>query len=92
MGLGDSALLYKEIDITIDRSQHKEQAMSGAYFYIEYSDGRCTQIEFKTQVRAKKAYDLYCKEPEDSAKCYGWEVKCDPPTLSQQIRTKKATQ
>lgn len=64
--------------------------MSGAFFYIEYKDGRITEIEFKTAQMAKKAYTLYCKEPEDNAKGYGWEVKCEPLTLSQQIRAKKA--
>ena len=64
--------------------------MSGAYFYIEYTDGRVTQIEFRTPAQARKAYKLYCKEPEDSAKGYGWEIKTNPPTLSQQIRTRKA--
>lgn len=66
--------------------------MPGAYFYVEYRDGRVNQIEFRTAKSAKKAYDLYCKEPEDAAKGYGWEVKCEPPTLSQQIRAKRAAQ
>ena len=64
--------------------------MSGAFFYIEYKNGKVTQIEFKTLEMAKKAYNLYAKEPEDNAKGYGWEVKCEPLTLSQQIRAKKA--
>lgn len=64
--------------------------MSGAYFYIEYRDGRVTQVEFKTSASARKAYALYDREPEDEACGWGWEVRCDPPTLSQQIRTKKA--
>lgn len=64
--------------------------MSGAYFYIEYTDGRVTQIEFRTPARAKKVYDLYCKEPEDTACGYGWEIKTDPPSLSQKIRTRRA--
>ena len=64
--------------------------MSGAYFYIEYRDGRVTQVEFKTAASAKKAYQLYECEPEDNARGWGWEVKCEPPTLSQQIRAKKA--
>ena len=61
----------------------------GAYFYIEYDDGRVTQIEFRTPTTARKAYELYCKEPEDNARGYGWEVKYSPPTLEQQIRAKK---
>lgn len=61
----------------------------GAYFYIEYQDGRVTQIEFRTPATARKAYELYCKEPEDNARGYGWEVKSSPPTLEQQIRAKK---
>ena len=64
--------------------------MSGAYFYIEYQDGRVTQVEFKTSASARKAYALYEREPEDNARCWGWEVRRDPPTLSQQIRAKKA--
>ena len=63
--------------------------MSGAFFYIEYDNGSVTQIEFKTLEMARKAYKLYCKEPEDNAKGYGYEVKCEPLTLSQRIRAKK---
>lgn len=64
--------------------------MSAAYFYIEYMDGRVTQVEFKTSASARKAYLLYEREPEDNARCWGWDVKSEPPTLSQQIRAKKA--
>lgn len=64
--------------------------MSGAYFYIEYRDGRVTQVEFKTAASAKKAYQLYDRKPEDEARSWGWEVNCEPPTLSQKIRAKKA--
>lgn len=64
--------------------------MSGAYFYIEYRNGKITEIEFKTQKMAKKAYDLYDKEPEDSAKGWGWDTKYETPSLAQQIRSKKA--
>lgn len=64
--------------------------MSAAYFYIEYRSGRCTQIEFKTQSAAKKAYDLYSQGPELEATGWGWEVKCEPPTLSQTLRTRRA--
>lgn len=63
--------------------------MTGAFFYIEYTDGKVTQIEFKTAKMAEKAYKLYAKEPEDNAKGYGWELKCEPLTLSQQIRARK---
>ena len=63
--------------------------MSGGFFFIEYADGRYTEIEFKTAARAKKAYELYAKEPEDNAKGYGWDTKYDAPTLAQQIRAKK---
>jgi hypothetical protein len=69
---------------------NKEKTMNGAYFYIEYRDGSVTQVEFKTAASAKKAYQLYEREPEVNARCWGWEVRCDPLTLSQQIRTKKA--
>lgn len=65
--------------------------MSGAYFYIEYRDGKVTQINFRTAKMAKRAYELYDKEPEDNAKGWGWEVKAEPPTLSQMIRTAAAT-
>lgn len=64
--------------------------MTGAYFYIEYLDGRVTQVEFKSPKYAKKAYELYDCEPEDNARGWGWEVRCDPPTLNQQIHAKKA--
>lgn len=63
--------------------------MSGAFFYIEYVDGRVTQIEFKTIAMAKKAYSMYDDEPENDAKTWGWEIKNEPLTLSQQIRAKK---
>lgn len=64
--------------------------MSGGFFYIEYADGAVTQIEFKTAAAAKKAYSVYAKEPEDNAKAYGWDTKYEKPTLTQQIRAKKA--
>ena len=41
---------------------------TGGYFYIEYRDGTVTQIKFKSASMARKAYNLYDKEPEDSAK------------------------
>lgn len=63
--------------------------MSGAFFYIEYRSGKITEIKFKTAKMAKKAYELYDKEPEDNAKGWGWEIKCEPLTLSQQIRARK---
>lgn len=65
--------------------------MSGAFFYIEYRNGSVTQIEFKTAQMARKAYKLYEKEPEDNAKGWGWDTKYEVPTLTQQIRAKKAT-
>ena len=64
--------------------------MSGAFFYIEYKNGSVTEIEFKTAQAARKAYKLYEKEPEDNAKGWGWDTKYENPTLSQQIRAKKA--
>lgn len=64
--------------------------MSGGFFFIEYDNGTCTQIEFKTAKMAKRAYALYDKEPEDNAKSYGWDTKYEVPTLTQQIRAKKA--
>jgi len=64
--------------------------MSGAFFYIEYKNGSVTQIEFKTQAMAKKAYALYDREPEDNAKGWGWDTKYEAPTLTQQIRARKA--
>jgi hypothetical protein len=65
--------------------------MSGAFFYIEYKNGSVTQIDFKTPAMARKAYNLYEKEPEDNAKGWGWDTKYDNPTLAQQIRAKKMT-
>jgi hypothetical protein len=65
--------------------------MSGAFFYIEYTDGSVTQIEFKTAQMARKAYKLYEKEPEDNAKGWGWDTKYEEPTLTQQIRKNKMT-
>lgn len=64
--------------------------MSKAYFFVEYQDGRVTQLEFKTQAAARKAYALYDKDPEDTAKSWGWDTKYEVPTLVQQIRAKKA--
>ena len=63
--------------------------MSGGFFYIEYEDGRMVEIEFKSADKAKKAYMLYDKEPEDNAKAYGWDTKYEEPTLAQQIRARK---
>lgn len=64
--------------------------MSGGFFYIEYADGAVTQIEFKTSAAAREAFKLYSKEPEDTAKAYGWDTKYEKPTLTQQIRARKA--
>lgn len=63
--------------------------MSGGFFFIEYVDGRITEIEFKDAKKAKKAYMLYDREPEDDAKAYGWDTKYEVPTLTQQIRANK---
>lgn len=63
--------------------------MSGAFFYIEYMDGKVTEVEFKTPAMAKKAYMMYDREPEDNAKGWGWDTKYEAPTLAQQIRAKK---
>ena len=63
--------------------------MTGAYFWIEYTDGRVTQIEFKSVSGAKKAYKLYDCEPEDNAQSYGWDTKYEVPTMTQQIRARK---
>lgn len=63
--------------------------MSAGYFFIEYKDGKYTEIKFKTTKMAEKAYKLYCKEPEDNAKGWGWDTEYDKPTLAQQIRQKK---
>jgi hypothetical protein len=65
--------------------------MSGAFFYIEYTDGSVTETEFKTTQMARKAYKLYEKEPEDNAKGWGWDTKYEVPTLTQQIRENKMT-
>jgi hypothetical protein len=64
--------------------------MSGAFFYIEYNDGKVTEIEFKTQAMARKAYKMYEREPEDNAKSWGWDTKYEAPTLAQLIRARKA--
>lgn len=63
--------------------------MSGAYFYIEYRSGKITEIKFKTAKMAKKAYELYDKEPEDNAKGWGWDTEYETPTVAQQIRARK---
>ena len=63
--------------------------MTGDFFYIEYNDGRITEIEFKDAKKAKKAYSLYDREPEDDAKAWGWDTKYEAPTLAQQIRANK---
>jgi len=64
--------------------------MSGGFFFIEYTDGSVTQIEFKTVQMASNAYKMYEKEPEDNAKSWGWDTKYEVPTLTQQIRAKKS--
>lgn len=64
--------------------------MSGAFFYIEYNDGKITEIEFKTSAMARKAFKMYEREPESNAKSWGWDTKYEAPTLAQQIRAKKA--
>lgn len=61
----------------------------GAFFYIEYRDGRITEIKFKTPKMAEKAYKLYDKEPEDDAKGWGWDTEYENPTFAQQIRKRK---
>lgn len=61
----------------------------GAFFYIEYKDGRVTEIKFRTPASARKAYNLYEKEPEDDAKGWGWDTEYENPSLAQQIRQKK---
>lgn len=63
--------------------------MPGAYFYIEYRSGKITEIKFKTAKMAKKAYELYDKEPEDNAKGWGWDTEYETPTVAQQIRARK---
>lgn len=63
--------------------------MTGGFFYIEYTDGRITEVEFKDAKKAKKAYVQYDCNPEDDAKAYGWDTKYEAPTLAQQIRAKK---
>ncbi len=64
--------------------------MSGAFFFIEYMDGKATEVEFKTPAMARKAYKMYDREPEDNAKSWGWDTKYEAPTLAQQIRARKA--
>jgi hypothetical protein len=66
--------------------------MSGAFFYVEYKNGSVIETEFKSPAMARKAYKVYSKTPEDNAKGWGWDTKYDVPTLSQQIRAKKAMQ
>lgn len=63
--------------------------MNGGFFYIEYADGKVTEIEFKNAKMAKRAYDRYAKCPEDNARGYGWDTKYEKPTLTQQIRVNK---
>lgn len=63
--------------------------MTGAYFFIEYVDGTVQQFEFKTAKNAQKAYNLYCGEPEENAKAWGWDIKEPNRTLRQEMRMKK---
>ena len=63
---------------------------TGGYFFIEYRDGTVTQIKFKSASMARKAYNLYDKEPEDNAKGWGWDTEYETPSLQQQIRARKA--
>ena len=65
--------------------------MTAAYFYIQYRNGTYRETEYKTARMAKRAYELYDKQPEDSAKGWGWDTKYEAPTLDQQIRAKKLT-
>ena len=62
----------------------------GGYFHIEYKDGTYTEMEYKTSKAAQRAYENYSKNPEDSAKGWGWDTKYETPTLDQQIRRNKA--
>ena len=64
--------------------------MQAAYFYIEYRDGTCRQQEFKSMTAARRAYQQYERDPEDSARAWGWEIKPQEPTLSQQLRDRRS--
>jgi hypothetical protein len=46
-----------------------------AVFYIVYLDGKRTEVKFKTDAMAQKAYKMYNSEPEENAKCWGWEIR-----------------
>jgi hypothetical protein len=56
--------------------------MSGAFFYIEYQDGRVTEIEFKTPAQARRAYENYAKQPELTARGWGWDTRYEAPELT----------
>ena len=56
--------------------------MPGAYFYVEYRNGKITEIKFKTAKMAQRAYELYDKEPETNAKGWGWDTEYETRWLS----------
>jgi len=64
--------------------------MKNAIFYIEYEDGRYVETEFDTLKKAERAYNKYYKNPEPTAKAYGWEARTLTGGISQLIRKKKA--
>ena len=63
--------------------------MTSAFFYVEYNDGKVTQVEFKTVALARRAFNRFAKAPEDNVRGYGWDTKYETPTLTQQIRSRK---
>jgi len=65
--------------------------MSGAFFYIEYKDGRVTEREFKTPAQARRAYENYARQPELTARGWGWDTRYEAPELTQQICAKNLT-
>lgn len=64
--------------------------MKNALFYIEYENGTVKETEFATEKQAERAYNRYYKNPEPTAKCYGWEARTLTGGISQMIRKKKA--
>lgn len=65
--------------------------MKNALFYIAYEDGSVVETEFKTEKGAERAFNKYAKNPEPTAKGWGWEVQTLTGGISQMIRKKKVS-
>lgn len=60
-----------------------------ALFYIEYRNGKYSEVECSTQRTAEHLYAEYSKRPELTATGWGWELNDPANSLNRQIRQKK---